>query len=316
MEERIETSVELEKDRLLLEVAGEDRASFLHGMLSNDVTGLGSGGGAAALLLTEQGRIVAQMNLLVLDDRILLDLTSGACERLRPALERFIVADDVEFEQESAVAVTLRGEGSRALLGNSIGEISELASGSHVVVPWGPGTVRVARVDDLGTPAYRLWCPDIGAAESLLAQLVDAGAMRLSLEAREALRLEAGVASEGVDFDESTLAPEVPSLAHAISNRKGCYLGQEVVERVASRGKVKWLVAPLVLDGPYAPGAQLQVADKTVGHLTSVARDSIDGKFAAIARVRREVFDGGEPMVVSTPEETGKAWPEPRPPRG
>ena len=140
MEERDMTSVELEEQRVLLQVSGEDRVSFLHGMLSNDVSGLAPGSGAAALLLTEQGRIVAEMNLLVLDDEIRLDLTRAACDRLVPALERFIVADDVEFEERQGVAVALRGSGGAAILqgcmdGPAEG-VRELAPGSHM-----PGAV-------------------------------------------------------------------------------------------------------------------------------------------------------------------------------
>ena len=311
----METSVELDEERVLLQVCGEDRASFLHGMLSNDVSGLAPGGGAAALLLTEQGRIVAAMNLLVLEDRILLDLTSRARDRLQPALERFIVADDVEFEQEPGVAVTLRGADCEALLGELLGGTFALAPRSHASLPCGDSAVLVARVDDLGDLGYRIWCPDLAAADAIATDLVAAGAERLSAEGREILRIRAGVAREEVDFDDSTLAPEVPSLVHAISNQKGCYLGQEVVERVASRGKVKWLVAPLLVEGACSPGAQLQVADKAVGHLTSVSPERIGGKCAAMARVRREVFDGGESMVVSTPQGIGEAWPDPKPPR-
>ena len=319
MEERDTTSVELEEQRVLLQVSGEDRVSFLHGMLSNDVSGLTPGGGAAALLLTEQGRIVAEMNLLVLDEEIRLDLTRAACDRLVPALERFIVADDVEFEERPGVAVGLRGAGGAAILNGCMegaaDGVGELAPGSHMSGVVAGMELWVARVDDLGGPAYRVWCPNLEAARALMEKFEVAGAAPLSPQAREILRIEAGVARAEVDFDEKTLAPEVPSLAHASSNRKGCYLGQEVVERVASRGKVKWLVASVQVEGACAPGTELEVEGKAVGHLTSVSPEPHDGKFAAIARVRREIFDAGQPMVVKAPQGNGEALPDPKPAR-
>ncbi|HAC80663.1 MAG TPA: hypothetical protein DCG06_10240, partial [Deltaproteobacteria bacterium] len=238
MAEYAGTSVELEAERVLLRVFGEDRSSFLHGMLSNDITGLAPGEGAAALLLTEQGRIVAAVDLLVFSEEILLDLTGEARERLQPALERFIVADDVEFEMQPGVAVAIRGESVSDFVGELLGAeaVPELRR-HHPLVD---GLMHISRVDDLGCPGYRVWCATTADANALLDRCDALGARRLSPGAREGRRIAAGVAREGVDFDETTLAPEVPSLSHAISNRKGCYLGQEVVERVASRGKVKW----------------------------------------------------------------------------
>lgn len=299
MEERAGASVAVEAGRVLLQVRGEDRASFLHGMLSNDVSGLMPGSGAAALLLTEQGRIVAVVDLLVLADVILLDLTREARDRLVPALERFIVADDVEFEDQPGVAVALRGSDAEGLLQGIVGREAVPSSGKHHV--FADGSLHVFRVDDLGDVGYRVWCASSEAAEALVSRCEGAGAHRLSPEEREGARLAAGIAREEVDFDGTTLAPEVPSLAHAISNRKGCYLGQEVVERVASRGKVKWLVAALRVAGACVPGAELQVEGRGVGHLTSVSAEAIDGDFAAIARVRRDVFDEGQAIEVMTP---------------
>ncbi|MDG1402044.1 MAG: hypothetical protein P8K76_17700 [Candidatus Binatia bacterium] len=313
MAEYAGTSVELEAERVLLRVFGEDRSSFLHGMLSNDITGLAPGEGAAALLLTEQGRIVAAVDLLVFSEEILLDLTGEARERLQPALERFIVADDVEFEMQPGVAVAIRGESVSDFVGELLGAeaVPELRR-HHPLVD---GLMHISRVDDLGCPGYRVWCATTADANALLDRCDALGARRLSPGAREGRRIAAGVAREGVDFDETTLAPEVPSLSHAISNRKGCYLGQEVVERVASRGKVKWLVAALRVAGACDPGIELEVEGRGVGHLTSVAPDSVDGEFAAIARVRRDVFDEGMAIDVMMPGGAVGARPDPGPER-
>lgn len=300
MVESAGTTVEIEAGRILLEVSGEDRASFLHGMLSNDVSGLGIGCGASALLLTEQGRIVAAVDLLVLTDVILLDLTRTAGERLLPALQRFIVADDVEFAAQPGVAVAVRGPEAETLLAGVLSPEAVLEPGQHRLIEVGGMVAHLSRVDDLGDVGYRVWCSTAEAAQDFSSRCIAAGAQPLSLEAREEQRISAGVAREDADYDVTTLAPEVPSLAHAISNRKGCYLGQEVVERVASRGKVKWLVAAVCVSGDCASGDELQEEGRGVGHLTSVSSRGSDGEVAAIARVRRDVFDEGRPFQVMT----------------
>jgi tRNA-modifying protein YgfZ len=285
-------------DRSLLRVRGEDRVRFLQGMLANDVASLTPGTGTYALLLTEQGRIVGDLRVIALDDELWIDVAKDRAEAVQAALDRFLVADDVEMEAVDFAAIAVRGPASAAVVAKVAGEdLESLPEASHVpLVGFGDGA-RVARVRDVGVDGFILWSSP-GAVSGLEARLRDAGAEAVDAQTVEVLRIARGWSREGVDFDEKVLAPEVPSLARAISYRKGCYLGQEVVERVAARGHVNWLVMRLEGQGtPPAVGAPIRENDAEVGRVSSSATTGA-GAFSAIARIRRTAATVGATLFV------------------
>jgi folate-binding protein YgfZ len=294
-------------DRALLRVYGADRLSFLQGMLSNDVASLRAGEGAYALLLTEQGKVVAELRALALEEEVWLDVPVASRGDVRAALERLIVADDVELEDLEREAVAFRGPGAAGLLTRldpaDGAAIAALAECSHRAVEIRGRTARVARVRDLGVDGFHLWVAGEGDAAALLDAAASAGAPMASGEALEAVRIAAGVARAGVDFDAQTLAPEVPSLARAISFRKGCYLGQEVVERIAARGHVNWLVMGLTSPSGSAieRGAAVLRDGGEIGRVSSVAVRPDDGAVVALARLRRAAAEVGTQVQVATP---------------
>ncbi len=159
---------------------------------------------------------------------------------------------------------------------------------------------RAVRCRDLGLDGFHLWAPDAAAAIATMATLRAAGATAVETPALEAARIARGVAREGGDFDGQTLAPEVPSLARAVSYRKGCYLGQEVIERVAARGHVNWVVALLAAEGGEAPpiGAAAFAEDREVGRVTSAVRLPARDAIAMLARVRRTAAEPGTALAV------------------
>jgi folate-binding protein YgfZ len=285
-------------DRVLLRVRGEDRVRFLQGMLANDVASLAPGAGTYALLLTEQGRVVADLRVLSLDDEIRLDVGRDRADAVREALDRFLVADDVEIEAQGDTAIAVRGPASAAVVSAVAGaDLHSLPEGSHApLAGFGEGA-RAARFRDVGVDGFVLWSsPD--AASALVVRLRDAGAEAVDAATVEILRVARGWAREGVDFDEKTLAPEVPSLARAISYRKGCYLGQEVVERVAARGHVNWLVMRLEGKGTPPPiGAAVRENDAEIGRVSS-STSSGPGSFSVIARMRRTAATVGTALLV------------------
>jgi len=304
---RTGAAVAREEDRVLLEVTGADRASFLQGMLSNEVAKLAPGEGHRALLLNEQGRVVAELGVIVRAGEILLDVARRSAGRVCEALQRFVVADDVEIAPTGRCAVALRGPGVAAALGAVVpapavaggaGTLAGLAPGSHVEVGLrGDSAIFVARDDE----GFTAWVSGDAAAAELSSALAAGGARPVTAAALEADRVARAVAREGVDFDEGTLAPEVPSLGGAISYRKGCYLGQEVVERVAARGHVNWLVAGLRApagSGLPAVGAVVGRDGREVGRVSSVVRLPGDEGIAMLARIRREATEPGAPLRV------------------
>ena len=285
-------------DRALIVVRGEDRTSFLQGMLSNEIASLSSGELVPALLLTDQGRVVADLRVYVLADVVWLDAPAWARDDVRTALDRFIVADDVEMEASDLAGVALRGPNASAVLSQlEAGELSGLADRTHRSAVVGGVGVRAARLSDLGVEGFHFWL-EASERERLVGAFVEAGGHEASAGAVEVQRVSAGIGKLGAEFGLETLAPEVPSLEPSISYRKGCYLGQEVVERIASRGKVNWKVALLRCDGDAAVGDAVGGANGEVGRITSVTRRPDDHTVLTLARLRATEAEVGTKLRV------------------
>jgi folate-binding protein YgfZ len=287
--------------RGVLAARGADRGSFLQGMLSNDVEHLAPGQGVYALLLTEQGRPVAEMVVLALADAFWLEMDRAALPRVREALERYVVADDVELEDAAVHGVAVRGRAASGVLGAVLGVegggLDALRECDHLELAHAGAPLHVARLNDVGVDGFHLWTPSLASRDALADALVAAGARRLGDDALEVQRIAAGFARGDVDYGPQTLAAEVPSFARAVSYRKGCYLGQEVMERVAARGHVNWLLVRLTADAPFAAGARVKDGDVEVGRVTSVARAPGVGTIA-LARVRAAVAEAGRTLAV------------------
>jgi folate-binding protein YgfZ len=280
--------------RTLVRASGPDRASFLQGMLTNDVARLGPGTGCAALLLTIQGRVTADVRVAALEDALLLDVDVRVRDAFVGALEKLLIADDVELGTPADAAASIGVAGPRAagLLG-----LADLPAYGHALRTLGGVAVRVLRGGELGPDDATIHAPAAAAARVWDA-LVAAGAVPCGMDALEGRRVELGVPRIGLDMGEDVLALEVP-VEPAISSTKGCYLGQEVIARGTARGHVNRRLAGLVLEGPPPPpGATLVRDGRDVGRLTTVARAFGLGATAALGMVRRECWDPGTELAV------------------
>jgi len=272
----------------LIEVSGEDAPRWLDGMISNDVKRLAPGpeaSGCAALLLTRQGRIVADLQVLARDGAFWLALAREAQADVTARLDRFVIADDVRLEDAGAARVRIGLEGPRAwpLLEALTGSAIQLGPdcGVDVEVDGVPGVV--VRFGWSGEPAVQLYVP----AEA--APPVEARLRALAPEAvagdpalLEALRVEAGIPRLGAELSEEVLPPEA-RLERAVSYTKGCYTGQEVVARLRTRGQVKHLLVGLRLGDRGGPGPDTPLETeegRRVGEITSVAESPVDGPIA------------------------------------
>ena len=285
-----------------LRVTGSDRVEFLQGMLSNDVKALGAGTGRPALLLTEQGRAVADLIVLAESEAIVLDGTITSIEAAEPALERFIVADDVELTR-------VADDRTVGLFGPDAFTVAEragvpvpAAAFAHVTVDLAGITVQSVRVPRPGAGGLLCHVPAASAAE-LARQCAANGAVAVGREPYDVLRIESGVPWHGRDVTAETLALEAP-YDEAISFRKGCYLGQEVMERVTARGHVNRRLVGLVVDdaSPPAAGTTLFAADRDVGRITSAAWSWRLGMVVALGYVRREHAEPGTKLAIGGPQ--------------
>src|SRR5262245_3804799 len=193
--------------RALVRAVGADRTTFLQGMLTNDVAALAAGAGCPALLLTIQGRVTADVRVAALDDAYLLDVDVRARAAFLEALEKLLIADDVELGEPRDPLALIGLEGPA--VARVVPEAAGLAPWAHVAVTLDGVPVRVQRASEVGGPGVVLHVP-AARAGTVWDALAARGAQPCGMEAVEARRIEVGVPRIGVDMDGSTLALEVP----------------------------------------------------------------------------------------------------------
>ena len=265
--------------------AGDDRARLLHAMCTNHVQQLKPGEGCDAFFLNAQGQIQADVNLLCLPDRFLLDSEPETRERLLRHLDKYIIADDVRLEEatESLACVAVEGPRAASLLAE-IGAPTPEAEYAHTV--W--GDAHVQRVSATGEPGFRIF---VAASEKgeWIARLERAGAVSATAEEARTVRLEHGKPRYGDDIFDTTLPQETRQM-HAVHFSKGCYLGQEIVERIRSRGHVNRLLTRLEIEGdaPLAVGAKLHAGESDAAEITSSAFSPALDRVVALAYVRAQ----------------------------
>lgn len=264
-----------------IKVTGEDRARLLHAMTTNHVQGLKPGEGLYAFFLNAQGRIQADVHILCFPDHLLLDTEPETRALVFEHLDRYIIADDAYVEDitEATFCLALEGEG-----------VLELAAGAALPAPsarFSHATtepVTVAVISATGAPALRLYGP-VEAKAALVTRLLAAGATEGTAAQLETTRIRNFAPRFGADITAATL-PQESQMMHAVHFQKGCYLGQEIVERVRSRGHVNRTLMGFCLEGDTAPATPtpLTVDGKETGEVTSSAATP-DGVFG-LAYVR------------------------------
>jgi folate-binding protein YgfZ len=246
--------------RAILRVTGADAKDYLHRMCTQDVNGLGPGRSAYGAFLNAKGHLLGDAHVLVREGEILLDLAPAAVAETRAHLEKFVIMDDVVFEDRSdalRVLPVLGPEGPARL-------------GAR-----GEGAPRFEN-GRRGAPALDLVLP-APEAEATRAALVADGAASLDEADLEALRILAGVARFGADMDASRLPMEAGLTRSAIHFGKGCYVGQEVVLRATARGHLQRGLVQLALPEGAGPGTPLVAGGQEVGVVTSAA-DTPEGR--------------------------------------
>ena len=291
---------------VLLRATGADRVSYLHRMVSCEVRGLAPGEGRRGLFLTAKGRVVADFDLVVLPERVEMRAAAAARPALFEGLRRFVVADDVAFEDRSGPAGLLvlvgpgADEAAARVLGGHLPEVPD-GGGADAHAPCGP--VTAFRGKRAGLPAW-----DLLADAAVLPALFDAalaavralGGGPLGADALDALRIEAGLPALGADFGEDTL-PQEAGLDAAVSFTKGCFLGQEPVARLHNLGHTNRGVVRLRLaEGAPAPsrGDEVLAAGKPCGTVTSAALSPSFGRAVALAMLRNEHAAPGTKVAV------------------
>lgn len=282
--------------RGLLQLTGADRVSFLQGMVSNDVKALKSGEGQYATVLNQQGKVLGDTCVLCSDNSLYLDLWEIIKDKIAEHLNRYLVADEVEITDRTDEygIISLQGPQAEACLRRVVGQ-AELPGrlAEHRMVNLDNAQVCVVRASTTAETGFDLIIPR-SHFKNVAQQLTEAGKQFsgawVGEEAHNILRVEAGIPRYGVDFTEDNLLLEV-GLDQAVSFTKGCYLGQEVVERIRSRGHVNKKLVGLSVEGQESVSrGDVVFADKPVGTITSSVHSPALGKPVALGYVHRDYW--------------------------
>ena len=292
--------------RAIFALSGPDRVRYLNAVTSGNIRDLTAGQSASGLLLNAQGHMLAELITLALEDRLLLLSHAFSRRRTFEILDKFIIMDDATLTDETAQTATLavEGPGAPELLRELTPiEYARLSSGAHIAtVLEFSGTAipcRVLRHSLFGFSGVELLLPRESlrpAWEALNAAGRARGGAPIGYRALDMLRLEAGIPWFGTDFDEHHIPQEAGVESTHISFTKGCYTGQEIVERVRARGHVNRRLAGLRFGGAEVPkrGTTLfAVNGIEAGHVSSAAFSPLAGKAIGMGYLRREYLQPG-----------------------
>ena len=281
-------------ERALFSLTGRDRVRWLNGMVSNNVRDLAAGQGVYAFVLNAQGHIQGDLYVFHRGESLGLEIERSQVEALLPVLRRYIIMDKVEVEDLSGktAVIGMAGPECRRMLEELGLELPELEALRFRDAMWRQTPVTVVRGDNPGADNYELWLP----AESLEAAwdaLIETGAVAAEAEALETFRILCGIPKFGQDIRERTL-PQETGQDRALSFTKGCYIGQEIVERIRARGSVHRRFVGFEVEGAAPPaGTKIQYQGKDVGEVSSVTAAALKQKRLALGFMRREVLEPG-----------------------
>jgi len=307
--------------RARLSLTGSDRVRWMNGMVTNNVRDLAEGRGVYAFLLNAQGRILGDMYVYNRGESLVVETDRSQVEKITATFDHFIIMDDVEVtnisEQETALG--LAGPRSRELLnaaGIAVQEIQPLQMATpQCQCECDCLECTVIRGDDAAQESYEIWLAPKDVYKTWRA-LIAAGATPVGSEALEMQRIAAGIPLYGVDIRERDLPQETEQM-RALNFNKGCYVGQEIVERIRSRGNVHRKFTGFIIEGaPGTPaGSKVASGEKEVGEVTSAAvlGAGSDQRTIALGYIRREVglpgadvtIAGAQATVIQLPLESG-----------
>jgi folate-binding protein YgfZ len=276
-------------ERALFSVSGKDRVRWLNGMVSNNIRDLATGHGVYAFVLNAQGQIQGDLYAFNRGETLTLEIGRSQVETLRPLLRRYIIMDKVEIQELADIAIIgIAGPKSSEAL-SSFGIAAMLAPLQVADLPWSAGSLTLVHGDNSCVANYELWA-SAAQADALVNALEHAGATVIQNEKLEAFRILCGVPKFGQDIRERTL-PQETGQDRALNFNKGCYIGQEIVERIRARGTVHRAFTGFEVDGIPAPGTKIQSEGKDVGEITSVLPGLANGgRSLALGYLRREAI--------------------------
>jgi len=291
--------------RAMFAMKGEDRQKFLQRIISNDIKSLVPGQGTYATLLNPQGHILVDFGVYCAEDQLLVATDIDLRNKAIQGLGRYIIADRVKLDPLDWAALAFQGPRARDVLEKILQrDLPVLAEYGHFSTEFAGSPLRAIRATSTGEEGYEVWLGPKeapGVWQAACAQAAAYDMLACGWESLETLRIEAGIPRYGPDFGEDTLPLEA-GLLNALSFNKGCYIGQEIVERARSRGHVNWKLTGVVIDAQSPPGSgeKLFREGKEIGEITSACVSPTLGKVIALAYLRREAAEPGTRLTLTS----------------
>jgi folate-binding protein YgfZ len=292
--------------RARISLRGGDRVRWMNGMVTNNIRDLATGHGVYAFLLNPQGRILGDMNVYNVGETLVAETDRGQLEKILATFNHYIIMDDVEVTNisEEWTALGVAGPKSRVVLNAAGIVVPELQPLQTQVAQCQCECecleCTVVRGEDQRSESYEIWLAPKDVLKTWQA-LLAAGATPVGSEALERLRIADGIPLYGVDIRERDL-PQETEQVRALNFNKGCYVGQEIVERIRSRGNVHRKFTGFLIDGvgKVAAGGKIISGEKEVGEITSVGVVPTPSgeRTAALGYIRREVGVPGREVAV------------------
>jgi len=289
-----------------ISLTGTDRVRWLNGMVTNNIRDLSIDHGVYAFLLNPQGHILGDLYAYNRGESLVVDTDSSQVEKILATFDHYIIMDDVEVKNlsQELTALGIAGPKAREVLRTADVQIPELqALQLHTVqcdCECGCVNCTIVRSDNVVSESYEIWLAPAH-VQALWNALVKAGATPVGSEALELQRIVSGIPLYGMDIRERDL-PQETEQTRALNFNKGCYVGQEIVERIRSRGAVHRKFSGFVAEGAagIAPGNKIMAGEKEVGEVTSAARVQFPAgeKSVALGYIRREIGTPGREVAI------------------
>ncbi len=300
-------------DRGLIEVTGNDRGSFLQNLTTNQIANLQPGEGNYAFSINIKGRVVFDAVVLVQAERILLDIDARWVEPARAWLDRYHITEDVklvDYSEEHRRVAIFGPHANECLQALEFGKLMPMAWYQNASRTIQDADVTVFRQEQTGLiGAEFIILDDRGGicVERLLAAARAAGLEQVHIDTLNALRIEAGIPASVVDIDDDVVPPETGQIERGISYQKGCYLGQEVIERMRARGVLPRKLVGVQYDSDDAPppNTPLQIDGQPVGRSMSATYSPTLQAPLALAYLKAA---HAQPDATVTAAAEGKMW--------
>ncbi|HEY6441777.1 MAG TPA: glycine cleavage T C-terminal barrel domain-containing protein, partial [Candidatus Acidoferrales bacterium] len=299
---------------VILSMTGRDRVKYLHAITSNNIQALADGSGTLALLLTPQGRILAELEIYALPEKLLVLSHASQRERTVTTLKKYVIGSQVKIDDLTDQMGSLSLEGPQAATvfdEVAAAKLADLAEMSIREITIDGSRCYLLRRSHFGQPGAELIASRealLPLWQKLLASTRARGGEPIGMAALNTLRLEAGIPWFPADFNDAMIPHEAALEDTHISFNKGCYTGQEIVERVRSRGHVnrKRVSLQFSTAQPPAPGTKLRASEAEIGFVTSAAFSPAAGAAIGMGYVRREQFAPGNSVELDSATATVK----------